>query len=43
MGDKIDKADGTLVPNLKTLKQVIDDVEDDGKIIDFLKDCPGIK
>jgi len=27
----------------KTLKQVIDDVEEDGKIIKFLKDCPGIK
>mgnify|MGYP001158347586 CR=1 FL=1 len=42
MGDKIDP-DGALVPNIKTLKQVIDDVEDDGNIIDFLKDCPGIK
>ena len=42
MGDKIDP-DGALVPNIKTLKQVIDDVEDDGKIVDFLKDCPGIK
>ena len=43
MGDKVNKIDGTLEPDLKTLKQVIDDIEDDGKIIDFLKDCPGIK
>ena len=41
MGEKI--VDGERVPDTKTLKQVIDDVEDDGKIIDFLKDCPGIK
>ena len=26
----------------KTLKQVLDDVEEDDKIINFLKDCPGI-
>ena len=41
MGEKI--VDGERVPDTKTLKQVIDDVEDDGKIVDFLKDCPGIK
>tara|TARA_Y100001968_G_C19450872_1_gene768513 strand:- start:3008 stop:6388 length:3381 start_codon:yes stop_codon:yes gene_type:complete len=27
----------------KTLKQVINDIDEDAKIIDFLKDCPGIK
>ncbi len=41
MGEKI--VNGERVPDTKTLKQVIDDVEDDGKIVDFLKDCPGIK
>ena len=35
-------ADGELVPDTKTLKQVLDDVEEDDKIINFLKDCPGI-
>ena len=34
--------DGELVPEMKTLKQVLDDVEEDAKIIKFLKDCPGI-
>ena len=34
---------GEEIVETKTLKQVIDDVEEDGKIIKFLKDCPGIK
>jgi hypothetical protein len=25
------------------MKQIIDDIEEDTKIVDFLKDCPGIK
>jgi len=36
-------ATGEEIVETKTLKQVIDDVEEDGKIIKFLKDCPGIK
>jgi len=36
-------ATGEDIVETKTLKQVIDDVEEDGKIIKFLKDCPGIK
>ena len=36
-------ATGEDIVETKTLKQVIDDVEEDGKIIKFLKDCPGIQ
>ena len=41
MGTKVGD-DGDIVPEMKTLKQVLDDVEEDTKIIKFLKDCPGI-
>ena len=41
MGTKVGD-DGEIVPEMKTLKQVLDDVEEDTKIIKFLKDCPGI-
>ena len=38
----IKEVDGEEVADTKTLKQVLDDVEEDDKIINFLKDCPGI-
>lgn len=41
VGTKV--VDGEEVIETQTLKQVIDDIDEDAKIIDFLKDCPGIK
>ena len=39
----VKEVDGQQVVETRTMKQIIDDIEEDTKIVDFLKDCPGIK
>jgi ppGpp synthetase/RelA/SpoT-type nucleotidyltranferase len=39
----VKEIDGQQVVETRTMKQIIDDIEEDTKIVDFLKDCPGIK
>ena len=39
----VKEVDGQQVVETRTMKQIIDDIEEDTKIVDFLNNCPGIK
>ena len=39
----VKEVDGQQVVETRTMKQIVDDIEEDTKIVDFLNNCPGIK